>query len=583
MVVHSGGFIRAWPLAQVSYRDLHNIALILCKGSMMLPMHNQSATDKMQLRSCTQSFDCESENQFYPDTYCSILNQGDKKFCCPVPYSKSFRDAKQFLLPTKILQYHNIDKIVDMQSKLDGNTDEFSKSCMTNADCGEEEFCDDVVHREEKGSVNVDKMISFKPKICFPAPRCAGRAVRVPEELGIKQCKQSSECGMDAFCDIKSNENNEVKAFSNIGICCKYDCTADAMKTFDVANTSIKSYAKLTASGALCNVDSDCVPESDKESAKCVEAQDQGTPIEPLKKGVPMKLCCHYPKRSLEDLYQCIAGSPNLDRSGRVLKCNEDKDCNKVEGQTLSDPSKWDYECVSARDPGDKFCCPVAKCNDRHTYMKTEIDCKTTNDCMKDEEESKTNPEGRAVCSEFYVKNKKKSNKKCCPIGDLSKQLPYCTKRNCTSSSDCVAASSYCHPKKKTCCYVGITRIDGRTHVNSTVCQGTCPDKEVIVRDKSRQVDPVLKTSLIISIIMTLVFAFLALIMFVNYRSKNFCDKYTPKKKKKGKKGKKEKSDTTTGGKSTKGDTSTSSAISGTGTTGGGTTGGGTTGDGTGA
>ncbi|VDM63394.1 unnamed protein product [Angiostrongylus costaricensis] len=80
---------------------------------------------------------------------------------------------------------------------------------------------------------------------------------------------------------------------------------------------------------------------------------------------------------------------------------------------------------------------------------------------------------------------------------------------------------------------------------------------------------------------MTLIFAFLALIMFVNYRSKNFCDKYTPKKKKgkKGKKGKKD--DTTTGGKSTKGDTSSKSAMSGTSATGtSGTVGGGTPGDG---
>ncbi|EYC46020.1 hypothetical protein Y032_0411g967 [Ancylostoma ceylanicum] len=71
----------------------------------------------------------------------------------------------------------------------------------------------------------------------------------------------------------------------------------------------------------------------------------------------------------------------------------------------------------------------------------------------------------------------------------------------------------------------------------------------VRVRDKDRAANPVYKTVMIVSGVLTLVFAFLAVIMFVNYRSKNFCDKYTPKKKKgkKDKKGKTESSKTKSG------------------------------------
>ncbi|EYC46019.1 hypothetical protein Y032_0411g967 [Ancylostoma ceylanicum] len=77
----------------------------------------------------------------------------------------------------------------------------------------------------------------------------------------------------------------------------------------------------------------------------------------------------------------------------------------------------------------------------------------------------------------------------------------------------------------------------------------------VRVRDKDRAANPVYKTVMIVSGVLTLVFAFLAVIMFVNYRSKNFCDKYTPKKKKgkKDKKGKTESSKTKSGTTGTEG------------------------------
>ncbi|RCN40832.1 hypothetical protein ANCCAN_13243 [Ancylostoma caninum] len=131
---------------------------------------------------------------------------------------------------------------------------------------------------------------------------------------------------------------------------------------------------------------------------------------------------------------------------------------------------------------------------------------------------------------------------------------------NCTDLRDCDTILAYCHPVKRVCCHVGVTKLDGTRHDTGSACQGTCEDKllfnkkvpqycvatktgsggigqcyvspYVRVRDKDRTANPVYKTVMIISGVLTLVFAFLAVIMFVNYRSKNFCDKYTPKKKK---------------------------------------------------
>uniref|UniRef100_A0A158P9X4 DX domain-containing protein n=1 Tax=Angiostrongylus cantonensis TaxID=6313 RepID=A0A158P9X4_ANGCA len=433
------------------------------------------------------------------------------------------------------------------------------------------------------------------------------------------QCESEKEFYPDSYCS---------SLIEGEGKYCCHDCTEEATSAKDASNTTMKFYAQLTVNSVQCNNDNDCTTGDGGfyVSAKAflrrvihlsitivlllrqlvnfyfgtfvgniqmfLMNRGGGAQVEWRRVsivGVRMMhrvaeqqrrtseffgLCAdNDPRRKQEDLYRCLGGDPAYDTVGDVIKCDEDKDCNKVEGQPLSDQSTWDFECVTAGGPGEGFCCPVAKCKDRFTYMRTENDCETQMDCLKDEEEKKTNADGRAVCSMYYEKNEKKPNNKCCPIG--------------------------------------LKRIDGKTHVNSTTCQGTCPDKEIygtkvpqycalpsdgsetgvcflspyiIIEERNRQVNPVLKTSLIISVVMTLIFAFLALIMFVNYRSKNFCDKYTPKKKKgkKGKKGKKD--DTTTGGRSTKGDSSSKSAMSGTsatGTTGGGTTGGGTTGDGT--
>ena len=69
-------------------------------------------------------------------------------------------------------------------------------------------------------------------------PRCAGKTVKQPDDLGIKICKESSECGVYEFCDIQSNENNPVSAFSNLGVCCH--CKFSSF-TFFTKNQHLKS------------------------------------------------------------------------------------------------------------------------------------------------------------------------------------------------------------------------------------------------------------------------------------------------------------------------------------------------------
>ncbi|VDM80337.1 unnamed protein product [Strongylus vulgaris] len=206
----------------------------------------------------------------------------------------------------------------------------------------------------------------------------------------------------------------------------------------------------------------------------------------------------------------------------------------------------------------------AAKCPDEYTYMRTELECEKPQDCMKGQEDE-SGADERALCAEYFERNVAQK-KRCCPIGYNVKA--YCTKRKCSTFSDC-NAGQYCEPSKEVCCYIGDTKLDGSKHEKGEICQGPCSDKEVRVKDRDRTVNPVYKAVFIISVILTVVFAFLAVIMFVNYRSKNFCDKYTPKKKKKrSKKSKKSKKDKGEGGGGTEGAESSTGGVSGTSGTG---------------
>ncbi|KHJ97152.1 hypothetical protein OESDEN_02872 [Oesophagostomum dentatum] len=173
------------------------------------------------------------------------------------------------------------------------------------------------------------------------------------------------------------------------------------------------------------------------------------------------------------------------------------------------------------------------------------------------EQEDKSGAEHRAMCTVYYAKNEEQKKKKCCPIDNVNNRLAYCTRTKCSKMVDC-KEGMYCHPKNNVCCYLGVKKLDGSAHEKGNTCQGTCPDADkfgtmvpqycvreeseekggrcylspyVRVKERSRTVNPVYKTVCIVCVVLTLVFAFLAVIMFVNYRSRNFCDKYRPKRK----------------------------------------------------
>ncbi|KAK6032856.1 hypothetical protein OSTOST_00947 [Ostertagia ostertagi] len=134
-----------------------------CAGGHTLPVDNPNTSDKLELSTCSSNQQCE---QLHNDSYCSALEKGDKKFCCPVPYSKMFKNDGAFLLPTKVLGQYK-----EPPSKLKNalsDAGELSKKCEKNSECGDEEFCDEVVQRYAEYEKNVNKLEKYAPKICFP-------------------------------------------------------------------------------------------------------------------------------------------------------------------------------------------------------------------------------------------------------------------------------------------------------------------------------------------------------------------------------------------------------------------------------
>ncbi|EYC30559.1 hypothetical protein Y032_0005g2719 [Ancylostoma ceylanicum] len=384
-------------------------------------------------RRCSSNDQCGTgHDNGFPDTYCSKITNGEDKFCCPVPYSKMFRDENRYLPPTRAVGHHRItNSPKDIARELTAMEGEFSKKCTKNSDCGEDEFCDDVVTRRTNSSISVDKMKQWKPKICFPgrehlfmlkfpttilsyaqflAPKCAGRAAKVLSGTGIKFCKDQSACGENEFCDTNTHHNlgDTFRVVNQLGLCCQYNCTEEALAT-GKADASIVAFASFTASKAQCNDDGNC-----GNNGLCITAKDQSKLDIPLPKGKELKLCCRFGAREEEELYRCLIDKPLRDTSNQVIKCSTDEDCNREEGRALRDPKFWKYECVQSKSK-EKHCCRAPHCNDDITFMRTEMDCKTSSDCMKDEDD-KSDPESRAVCTDFNERNEKAKKKKCCPI-----------------------------------------------------------------------------------------------------------------------------------------------------------------------
>ncbi|CAJ0599894.1 unnamed protein product [Cylicocyclus nassatus] len=117
--------------------------------------------------------------------------------------------------------------------------------------------------------------------------------------------------------------------------------------------------------------------------------------------------------KSKEEVYQCKTGKALLILEGKTMPCENDEDCNRVLGQELAHQSKWDYECIKSGN-ALPYCCPVHKCGDDFTYMRTELECSDPEDCMK-EQEDQSDAEARAVCTPYVEKNVE-NGKRCCPV-----------------------------------------------------------------------------------------------------------------------------------------------------------------------
>ncbi|XGW10264.1 hypothetical protein V3C99_012056 [Haemonchus contortus] len=193
-----------------------------CKSSNMLPSHNNTRKDRLEFLSCTSSLGC-TQGGFYNDSYCSPVEGSQKKFCCAIPYSKQFRDDGATLLPTGLLKHYKLTTADELKPALEKEADgNFSRKCEKNADCGAEEFCDEVVMRYSDQEETLKSLGGYSPKICFPDPRCAGKVYKDPSGIGLKFCDAGKPCTeANTFCDTESNQDTAIKAFLNRGFCCQ--------------------------------------------------------------------------------------------------------------------------------------------------------------------------------------------------------------------------------------------------------------------------------------------------------------------------------------------------------------------------
>ncbi|RCN40833.1 hypothetical protein ANCCAN_13244 [Ancylostoma caninum] len=193
------------------------------------------------------------------------------------------------------------------------------------------------------------------------------------------------------------------------------NCTEEAIAT-GKADADIEAFASFTENNAQCNDDGNC-----GDNGLCITAKDQSKSENVFPKGKELKLCCRYGARKEEELYRCLVDQPLRDTNNKVIKCSTDEDCNREEGRALRDPKFWKYECVQSKSK-EKHCCRAPHCNDDITFMRTELDCKTAMDCLKDEDD-KSEAESRAICTDYNERNEQAKKKKCCPIGEFNRNM----------------------------------------------------------------------------------------------------------------------------------------------------------------
>ncbi|VDM76283.1 unnamed protein product [Strongylus vulgaris] len=239
-----------------------------------------------------------------------------------------------------------------------------------------------------------------------------------------------------------------------------------------MADTSQKAFAIVTSKSGQCSDDHSCID----RGGLCINASDQSEADYPeFKKAATYRLCCSFQAKGTGDLYPCKYGvalssgedimsfqaketrdlypckyGDALSSGETIISCTTDKDCNGFEEDS------------------------IAKCPDRYTYMRTELECEKPRDCMKGQVDE-SGAEERALCAEYFERNVAQK-KRCCPIGQNVNA--YCTRRKCYTFSDC-NAGAYCDPWWKVCCYIGETKLDGSQHEKGEICQGSCSDKEL--------------------------------------------------------------------------------------------------------
>ncbi|KIH62805.1 hypothetical protein ANCDUO_06909 [Ancylostoma duodenale] len=216
--------------------------------------------------------------------------------------------------------------------------------------------------------------------------------------------------------EVDSDEAGLVSKYEAVRMACQaHNCTEEAIATGKAA-ADIQAFASFTENKAQCNDDGNC-----GHQGLCITAKDQSKAENVFPKGKELKLCCRYGVKKEEELYRCLVDKPLKDTNDRIIKCSTDEDCNREEGRALRDARFWKYECVQSKS-NEKHCCRAPHCNDDITFMRTELDCKTAMDCLRDEDD-KSDVESRAICRDYNERNEKAKKKKCCPIGEFNRNM----------------------------------------------------------------------------------------------------------------------------------------------------------------
>ncbi|CCD68104.1 uncharacterized protein CELE_T10E9.4 [Caenorhabditis elegans] len=505
---------------------------------------------------------------------------------CPIPFSFTLKNSN--VVPLTWAE--------EGLEKSKANNQSYKvKTCTTNSECGDGNFCDSVYNPTFKNHRFLDRSGPKESSLqfCYKQPDLKPDLKHVKVDLGLKLCHYNEDCGNETeICHI-----DNITVYANVtqpekiavpGICVHVDVCSEA--------DDEKTHAVLPVNSQFCKEDMHCqnagVSANQTEySHHCRSYSDPNN-----------KVCCFKKKP------KCKHGTAETQSPvANLMQCKKYEDCA---GDLKSDKKRLELWC----DEKVNVCCKdigstVTKdkhgtCLDYATPLYNEPKCV---DVVEGKESSGVCKTKGGVCRFGH----------CCPSLTLTiapsgngtesatptlGPYPYLTNYPCDANKPIPSQFStyaFCDPDTNRVGILGKRHLTGeeRTEVKGSACSSNkdCKSGTVCVyvninkhvcyyhplKKIARDVSQPWLYVLISFLICGFIFVILAVMSFVCYRSKSVFDKYKPKKKggkkgkdsdgKKGKKGGK-KGDDTSKSKSSKSKTKKTEADSTSGTTGEGAT-----------